>query len=472
MSVSELQVQTALKELVDPNTQKDFISSKSARNIKVNGGQVTLDVVLPYPAGMVLDQIKAGVEDKVRAIPGVEGVTANVTWKIVAHSVQRGVKLIPGVKNIVAVASGKGGVGKSTVAVNLAVALSQAGRRVGLLDVDLHGPSVPILLGLQEERLRPGATGLVPVHVGDLKVMSIAFLLAERDAAVIWRGPMKMGVIKQFLAEVDWGDLDYLVIDSPPGTGDEPLSVGQLIPDADGAGVVTTPQEVALADVRRSITFCQQLKLPVLGVIENMSGFVCPTCGERLDPFKGGGGEVMAQALGVRFLGRIPFDPAVVRAGDEGRAYVHHFAETETARAFANAIQPLLALDEQEDSSPGFPLQTGETAMRIAIPTAAGALAMHFGHCESFALFDIEAKTIAKRSDVTPPPHQPGLLPKWLAEQGATVVIAGGMGGRAQGLFADQGIEVIVGAPAEAPEAVVQAYLAGTLKTGSNVCDH
>jgi len=246
------------------------------------------------------------------------------------------------IRHKVLVLSGKGGVGKSTVAVNLAVSLSLAGKRVGLLDVDIHGPSIPRMLGLEGQRLEVENQALVPLEIGDLKVVSIGLLLSGRSDAVIWRGPLKMGVIKQFLKDVEWGELDYLVIDSPPGTGDEPLSVCQLIPDADGAVIVTTPQEVALSDVRRCVNFCRQLRMSVLGVVENMSGFACPQCGQVTDIFKAGGGERMAGEMGVRFLGRIPIDPRIAQACDDGRPYVHHYAETLTARAFQQVIAPIL----------------------------------------------------------------------------------------------------------------------------------
>lgn len=243
------------------------------------------------------------------------------------------------------VLSGKGGVGKSTVAVNLAVSLSLARKRVGLLDVDIHGPSIPKMLRLEEAQLTTQGGSIVPIEIGDLKVLSLGFLLHSVDDAVIWRGPMKMGVIKQFLKDTEWGNLDYLVIDSPPGTGDEPLSVCQLIEDADGAVIVTTPQEVALADVRRSIGFCRSLRLRVLGVIENMSGFVCPKCGEITSIFKTGGGERMANEMAVPFLGRIPLDSQVGEACDAGTPYVRHYARSKTAKAFEHVIAPILALD-------------------------------------------------------------------------------------------------------------------------------
>ena len=239
------------------------------------------------------------------------------------------------IKHKIIVLSGKGGVGKSTVAVNLALALSLAGRRVGLLDVVIHGASIPNMLRLEGRKIRSVNDTFIPVEVGSLKVMSIGFLLSGPDNAVIWRGPLKMGVIKQFLKDVAWGELDYLVIDCPPGTGDEPLSVAQLIADADGAVIVTTPQKVALIDVRKCVNFCHQLNLPVLGVIENMSGFVCPKCGEIADIFKKGGGEKMAVDMGVPFLGRIPLDSAVVESGDTGRPCVHHQPDTLGAKALA-----------------------------------------------------------------------------------------------------------------------------------------
>jgi Mrp family chromosome partitioning ATPase len=220
---------------------------------------------------------------------------------------------------------------------------------VGLLDVDIHGPSIPRLLNLEDRRIEGRGETLIPVGVDNrLKVMSIGFLLRERDAAVIWRGPMKYGVIKQFLKDVEWGELDYLIVDSPPGTGDEPLSICQLIETPKSAVIVTTPQEIALLDVRKSITFCRQLDVPVLGVIENMSGFVCPKCGERTDIFKRGGAETMAAQMGVPFLGRIPIDPALVAAGDAGAPFAYVSAETETARTFRTVIQPIVADDRSE----------------------------------------------------------------------------------------------------------------------------
>lgn len=256
------------------------------------------------------------------------------------------------IKHTVVVLSGKGGVGKSTVAANLAVALSMKGRKVGLLDSDFHGPSIPKILRLDEAHAFSDGGSIQPVTCEQgLKVMSIAFLLQARDEAVIWRGPLKMGVLKQFLADVDWGELDFLVVDLPPGTGDEPLSVCQLIPDATGGIVVTTPQELALSDVRKCINFCRQLKLPVVGVIENMSGFVCPKCGHRTDIFSSGGGEKMARQMGVPFLGRIPLDPAVMQACEEGEPFAQHLAHTEAGKAFLSMVDRVAEASETRAAS-------------------------------------------------------------------------------------------------------------------------
>jgi len=239
------------------------------------------------------------------------------------------------------VLSGKGGVGKSTVAVNLAVSLALAGKKVGLLDIDIHGPSIPKILNLEGKTIQAVGDVILPVEmVENLKVMSIGFLLRGSSDAVIWRGPMKYQMIKQFLKDVQWGILDFLIVDSPPGTGDEPLSVVQLLENADGAIIVTTPQEVALSDVRKCISFCRSLNLTVIGVLENMSGFVCPKCGERTDIFKSGGGEIMANEMHVPFLGRIPLDPQIVQACDSGRPFVYHYNQTQTAKVFEKILNP------------------------------------------------------------------------------------------------------------------------------------
>ncbi len=245
------------------------------------------------------------------------------------------------IRHKIIVLSGKGGVGKSTVAVNLATALMLEGKQVGLLDIDIHGPSVPTMLGLEQETIQNGPDGMVPVELGDMKIMSLGFMLRSPDDAVIWRGPMKMGVIKQFLKDIAWDDLDYLIIDAPPGTGDEVLSACQLIEDLDGAVVVTTPQKIAAIDVRKSITFCRQMQVPVLGIIENMSGFACPKCGEITAILQTGGGNKIAEDMRVPFLGAIPMDPRVAEACDMGRAFVHHFKTSPTAAVMSDIVEAI-----------------------------------------------------------------------------------------------------------------------------------
>jgi ATP-binding protein involved in chromosome partitioning len=251
------------------------------------------------------------------------------------------------IENTLMVLSGKGGVGKSAVAVNVAAALAGSDRQVGLLDIDIHGPSIPTLLKLEGSLVSARSErGVVPVRYNDnLKVMSIEFIMKENsEEAIIWRGPMKHQMIRQFISEVHWGDLDFLIIDAPPGTGDEPLSICQMAPPRSQAIIVTTPQEVALKDVRKSIRFCKALGLPIFGIIENMSGFICPDCGAEHQLFKKGGGEQLAVETGFRFLGRIPFDPRLVTASDEGKPFVLEYPASPTARAFDSVIESILAL--------------------------------------------------------------------------------------------------------------------------------
>ena len=243
---------------------------------------------------------------------------------------------------IFAIMSGKGGVGKSTVATNLAMSLALEGFATGLLDIDLHGPSIPKMLGVEKCQLETDGQQLLPVEVGGIKVMSIGFSLASQDQAVIWRGPVKYSVIQQLLAEVAWGKLDYLVIDAPPGTGDEPLTVCQLLPQADGAIVVTTPQQVAATDVSKSLNFLQQVHYRVLGVVENMSGFVCPHCGQVTQIFAGGAGEELAAKYQVPFLGSLPMDPQVCQAGDDGKPFVYSYGKTATAKAFVKIVDAII----------------------------------------------------------------------------------------------------------------------------------
>lgn len=386
------------------------------------------------------------------------------------------------IKNKLVILSGKGGVGKSTVAVNIAAALSLAGKKVGLLDVDVHGPSVPRMLSLTGEQPHIEKDYIEPIQWSkNLWVMSLGFMLPNRNDAVIWRGPVKMGLIKQFLQDVAWGEMDYLIVDCPPGTGDEPLSTLQLIGPSAQAVIVSTPQGVAVDDVRRSVTFCSQVGNPVLGLVENMSGYACPKCGEVSDIFASGGGEDLAREMGIKFLGRIPIDPEVVRSGDQGYVYVKTHHESEAAQSIGRIIKPMLAMggDLQEKANAAgnrteeAPAPS-EGKIKVAVPVANGKLCMHFGHCQQFALVEADAgkKEILGVEHLDPPPHEPGVLPEWVAGQGADFVIAGGMGSRAQSLFSQHGVKVLVGASADSPENLVQSYMQGTLTTGENVCDH
>ena len=277
MAISELQVQTALKEISDPNTHKDFITGKSARNIKTDGNDVSLDIVLAYPAKSQIEVITRLVTNKLHTLPGVGKVTVNVSYKIVSHSVQRGVKLIPGVKNVIAVASGKGGVGKSTTAVNLALALAAEGAAVGMLDADIYGPSQPTMLGIKgRPESRDGKT-LEPMEGHGLQAMSIGFLI-DAETPMVWRGPMVTQALEQLLNDTRWRDLDYLVVDLPPGTGDIQLTLAQRVP-VTGAVIVTTPQDIALIDARKGLKMFEKVGIPILGIVENMSTHICSNCG-------------------------------------------------------------------------------------------------------------------------------------------------------------------------------------------------
>lgn len=393
-------------------------------------------------------------------------------------------KSLSRIKHKLLVMSGKGGVGKSSLAVHLAAGLSSKGYKVGLLDVDLHGPSIPRMLGVVEQRPLNSQDGVFPLSVTDnLKMISIEVLMPDKDTPTIWRGPLKIGVIRQFIADVIWGGLDFLIIDSPPGTGDEPLTVAQTIPDAQ-AVIVTTPQEISLSDVRKSIHFCRQVNLPVLGLVENMSGFICPHCGQESAIFKKEGGRRTAEAMGVPFLGSIPFDIRLMEKGDEGRIYLFE----DPSPAFRQAVEALLEkiiagvlkgmnsrpteLAVVEAERERVSLSPGSNTIKIAIPLAEGLLCNHFGHCEQFALIELQGENIVRRERITPPPHEPGLLPRWLGEKGVSVIIAGGMGQRALQLFNERGIRVITGAPQLPPEELVARFVNQSLVTGENVCDH
>ncbi len=251
------------------------------------------------------------------------------------------------IKHKIAVMSGKGGVGKSTVSVNLAMALAMKGRQVGILDMDIHGPNVPKMLGIDGHRLEAVDGGIGPVLVEPgIKVISMAFLLENPDTPVIWRGPLKLSAMKQFLGDVVWGDLDYLIIDLPPGTGDEHMNVAQLLPESDGAVIVTTPQEVALLDSRKSVKFAETLKMPVIGIVENMSGLICPHCGKEINIFKSGGGEKAANEMGINFLGKIPLEPKIVEDSDAGIPFVVENPDSRSAKAFNEIAENVLKIVE------------------------------------------------------------------------------------------------------------------------------
>lgn len=385
------------------------------------------------------------------------------------------------IKNKILVMSGKGGVGKSSIAAYLSVALAKKGYRVGLMDVDLHGPSIPRILGLKGS-IGPGAREgkAHPVrYLPNMEVISIEPLLGEnKDAATIWRGPLKIGVIRQFIADIEWMDLDYMIIDSPPGTGDEPLTIAQTIPDAK-AIIVTTPQEISLADVRKSINFCRQVKMQILGLVENMSGLKCPHCGKMIELFKTRGGMFTAKKEGLNLLGSLPFEPEVVSKGDMGNMDLlddNGFLITQEFNKIVDEIVKLTEtgaepVPERKKDVPARKKGSPDTKI-LVVPVSGGKLSAHFGHCEQFAFIETQNGKITETDMRNPPGHEPGVLPQWLYEQGADVAIVGGMGERAQSLLREKGIEVIIGAPMDSPETLANQYLSNTLVAGANVCDH
>jgi ATP-binding protein involved in chromosome partitioning len=331
--VNAEQVLSALRSVQDPDLHRDVVSLGFVKDVAIESGRVAFRLELTTPACPVKDQLKAEAERVVRALPGVTAVDVSLTASV--RSPRPAGAVLPGVRNTIAVASGKGGVGKSTVAANLALALADSGAAVGLLDADIYGPSMPTMFGTSARPQPAGEKSIHPVYAQGLKLMSIGFLI-DPDQPMVWRGPMVHGALSQFLEQVEWGTLDYLVVDMPPGTGDAQLTLTQRAPLA-GAVIVTTPQEVSLADARKGLRMFEQVKVPVLGIVENMAWFACDGCGKEHDLFRRGGGRRTAEALGVPFLGEVPLEPAVAAAGDDGVPVVRR----DPACAAAQALRRL-----------------------------------------------------------------------------------------------------------------------------------
>ncbi|HET7291208.1 MAG TPA: Mrp/NBP35 family ATP-binding protein [Vicinamibacteria bacterium] len=331
MSANREQVLDALRAVKDPDLHKDIVTLNFVKDVRIEGGEVDFTIELTTPACPVRDEMKAEAERVVRALPGVTAARARMTADVRARG-GFGRQGVPGIRNIVVVGAGKGGVGKSTTAVNLALSLLKTGARVGLMDADVYGPNLPQMLGIAGQPEVTEDKKMVPVEAHGLRVISMGMLVPP-DQPVIWRGPMLHGAMQQFMRDVAWGELDYLVVDLPPGTGDVALSLSQSVPVA-GAVVVTTPQGVSISDVRKAVQMFRQLNIPILGAVENMSYFACPHCGERTDIFGRGGGQRMAQDMGIPFLGEVPIDTRVRSGGDEGRPIVAAAPDALAAQAF------------------------------------------------------------------------------------------------------------------------------------------
>ena len=316
MSITVEAVKAALAAVVDPNTGRDLVTGKSAKNIQVDGDDVAFDVELGYPAKSQIDPIRKAAIAAVRSLPGVGNVSANVHSKIVAHTAQRGVKLLANVKNIIAVASGKGGVGKSTTAVNLALALAAEGAQVGILDADIYGPSQPMMMGISGRPETSDGKTMEPMENYGLQVSSIGFMI-DPDEPMVWRGPIVTQALQQLLEQTNWRDLDYLIVDMPPGTGDIQLTLSQKVP-VTGAIIVTTPQDIALLDARKGLKMFEKVGIPILGIVENMSTHICSNCGHAEAIFGEGGGQKMCGEYGVDFLGALPLTMSIREQTDSG----------------------------------------------------------------------------------------------------------------------------------------------------------
>jgi ATP-binding protein involved in chromosome partitioning len=332
MTITELLIKSTLTLCIDPNTDKDFVNGKSIKNINISGNDVSLDVVLGYPAKSQLENIQQQIHDALSVLEGIGKISVNVGSRIVSHSVQRGVNLLPNVKNVIAIASGKGGVGKSTTSVNLALALAAEGATVGLLDADIYGPSQPQMLGISGRPESMDGKSMEPILAHGIQAMSIGFLV-DTDTPMVWRGPMVTGALEQLLRDTKWRDLDYLVIDLPPGTGDIQLTLAQKIP-VTGAIIVTTPQDIALLDARKGLKMFEKVGIPILGIVENMSTHICSKCGHEEHIFGAGGGEVMSKDYNVDLLGSLPLDISIRMQTDSGKPSVIAEPESKIASVY------------------------------------------------------------------------------------------------------------------------------------------
>ena len=355
MSITAQQVMQVLEAVIDPNTDKDLVSSKSARNVRVDGNDVTLDVELGYPAASQIAGIRKTVIAAIKALPGVDNVSANVYQKIIAHQVQRGVKLLPNVKNIIAIASGKGGVGKSTTAANLALALVAEGATVGMLDADIYGPSQPTMLGITGKPESLDGKSLEPMDGHGVQASSIGFMI-DADTPMVWRGPMVTQALEQLLRDTNWRELDYLIVDMPPGTGDIHLTLSQKIP-VTGAVIVTTPQDIALLDARKGLKMFEKVGIPILGIVENMAIHVCTQCGHAEHIFGAGGGERMAKDYEVEYLGGLPLDIRIREQADAGRPTVVAEPDSDIAAMYKKIARRVAVkiAERAKDMSSKFP---------------------------------------------------------------------------------------------------------------------
>jgi ATP-binding protein involved in chromosome partitioning len=354
MPLNEAQVQSALKQITDPNTGKDFVASRSARNIKVAGDSVSLDIELGYPGKSQHEPVRRQVTQALRQA-GAASVTVNVSSKVVSHAVQRGVKLLPGIKNIIAVASGKGGVGKSTTAVNLALALAAEGASVGMLDADIYGPSQPMMLGIAGRPESKDGKTLEPMEGHGIQAISIGFLI-DVDTPMVWRGPMVTQALEQLLKDTRWRELDYLVVDLPPGTGDIQLTLAQKVP-VTGAVIVTTPQDIALIDARKGLKMFEKVGIPILGVVENMSFHTCPKCGHESHIFGSGGAERMCADYHTELLGQLPLDEGIREQADSGKPSVVADPDGQVAEIYRRIARrcAVKIAESQRDMSSKFP---------------------------------------------------------------------------------------------------------------------